>query len=415
MPLSDMQCRTAKPRSKSYKLFDSEGLYLEIRPSGTKSWRQKYRLYGVEKRITHGLYPALTLSEARERRSQIKRELNEGIDPVLQRLEKQQVAALAQHETFQKVALEWYHKQTSSWTARYAQSVQFRLEKYAFSELGDYPINLIKPPMMLACLQKIEKTSPETTRRIKALCSHVFKYAIVTGRSENDPTYGLEVALRKFRKGHYASITVDEFPEFLSKLFEYRDRLSRQTFLALQLLLLTFVRTAELIEAKRSEFDLENKMWIIPRARMKMGLTHMVPLSDQSLKIIREMLDMHRNSEYLFPSYSQPRKPMCKNTMLVAIKRMGYNGRMTGHGFRSLALGLLKEKLGYSHEVADRQLAHVSKNSVDRAYDRAQFLPQRIEMMQRYGDYVYKVYVEGIVRLHALKMPGINIGNEGIG
>ncbi len=405
MPLSDMKCRTAKPRLKPYKLFDGEGLYLEVLPSGTKSWRQKYRLHGVEKRITHGVYPAVTLSEAREKRSGASKGLNEGTDPILQRLEQQQVAALAQQETFEKVALEWYNKQTGLWTARYSQSVKFRLEKYAFSEIGSYSVSRIKPPTMLACLQKIEKTSPETTRRIKALCSHVFKYAIATGRSEIDPTYGLEVALRKFRKGHYASITVDEFPEFLSKLFNYRDRLSRQTFLALQLLLLTFVRTAELIEAKRSEFDLENKMWIIPSTRMKMGLTHMVPLSDQAVKIIQELLSMHRNSEYLLPSYSQPRKPMCKNTMLVAIKRMGYNGRMTGHGFRSLALGLLKEKLGYSHEVADRQLAHVPKSSVDRAYDRAQFLPQRIDMMQRYSDYIDEVYVEGIVKLHSLKMP----------
>lgn len=405
MPLSDMQCRTAKSRSKSYKLFDSEGLYLEIMPSGTKYWRQKYRLHGTEKRISHGAYPAVTLSEAREKRSQAKKSVREGFDPILQRFERQQVAALAQDQTFKKVGMEWYDKQTGQWTARYSQSVKFRLEKYAFSEIGDYPINAIKPPMMLACLQKIEKTSPETTRRIKALCSHIFKYSIATGRSENDPTYGLEVALRKFRKGHYASITVDEFPEFLSKLFNYRDRISRQTFLALQLLLLTFVRTAELIEAKRSEFDLINKIWIIPSSRMKMGLAHMVPLSDQAAKIVHELLDMNRNSEYLFPGYSQPRKSMSKNTMLVAIKRMGYNGRMTGHGFRSLALGLLKEKLRYSHEVADRQLAHVPKNSVDRAYDRAQFLPQRIEMMQRYSDYIDEVYVDGIVKLHSLKMP----------
>jgi integrase len=178
------------------------------------------------------------------------------------------------------------------------------------------------------------------------------------------------------------------------KIHEYRDRMSRQTFLGLQLLLLTFVRTGELVEAKKKEFDLENKIWIIPSERMKMGLPHMVPLSRQSIKIIQELLDMNRNSEYLFPGYSQPRKSMNKNTMLIAIKRMGYNGRMTGHGFRSLALGLLKEKLGYSHEIADRQLAHVPKSSVDRAYDRAQFLPQRTEMMQRYADHIDDVHIQ---------------------
>lgn len=396
MCLSDMQCRTAKPKTKPYKLFDSEGLYLEVHPSGGKYWRQKYRIYGKEKRISHGTYPDVPLIEARQKRNEVKGDLQSGLDPVLVRLEKQQTAALAQAETFEKVAQEWFGKQVSHWTGRYSQSVKFRLEKYAFSEIGDYPIHMIKPPVMLSCLQKIEKKSPETTRRIKALCSHIFKYAIATGRAENDPTYGLEAALKKFRKGHYASITVDEFPAFLLRLHEYKDRISRKTFLATMALLLTMVRTAELIEAKRSEFDLQNKIWIIPPERMKMGLAHMVPLSTQMVKIIEELMGMCRNSEYLFPSYSKPRKPMSKNTILVAIKRMGYNGRMTGHGFRSLGLGLLKEKLGYSHEVADRQLAHVPKSSVDRAYDRAQFLPQRIEMMQRYSDYVDDVYVQEI-------------------
>lgn len=207
-----------------------------------------------------------------------------------------------------------------------------------------------------------------------------------------------ESALKKFRRGHYVSITIDEFPSLLMKMHDYRDRISRQTFLALNLLLLTFVRTGELIEARRSEFDLESKMWIIPAERMKMRLPHMVPLSSQSIKIIREMLKVHPNSEFLFPSYSNWKKPMCKNTMLVAIKRMGFNGRMTGHGFRSLALGLLKEKLSYSHEVADRQLAHFPKNSIDRAYDRAQFLPQRIEMMQRYADYIDEVYIQSAIK-----------------
>ena len=396
MLLSDMKCRTAKPRIKPYKLFDGQGLYLEIMPSGSKYWRQKYRIHGKEKRISHGVYPEVALAEARQKRMEVKQDLRQGTDPVLLRLEKRQTAILSQAETFEKVGLEWYEKQLEQWTSRYAQSVKFRLEKYAFSEIGQFPVRDIKPLMMLSCLQKIEKTSPETTRRIKALCGHIFKYAIATGRTENDPTYGLESALKRFRKGHYASITVDEFPEFLLKMHDYRDRISRQTFFALQLLLLTFVRTSELIEAKRSEFDLENKMWIIPKERMKMGLQHMVPLSNQALKLIKELMDTNRNSEFLLPSYSKPRKPMCKNTMLVAIKRMGYNGRMTGHGFRSLALGLLKEKLGYSHEVADRQLAHVPKSSVDRAYDRAQFLPQRIEMMQCYADYIDSVYLQQI-------------------
>jgi len=393
VPLTDTQCSKAKKAEKTYRLFDQEGLFLEVLPTGTKSWRQKIRFEGTEHRISHGRYPAISLAEARQKALQAKTAALRGIAPSLHSMEEAISKKFNADATFKSIAEEWLSKQINQWTPRYMQSVRYRLNQYAFKEIGDLPIKQIKPTMVLSCLQKIEIKSPETTRRVKALCSHVFKYGIATGRNETDPTYGLESALRKFRKGHYAAISVDKFPSFLLKIHDHRDRMARQTFLALQLLMLTFVRTGEMIDAKRTEFDLENKMWIIPAERMKTRVPHMVPLSRQSMKIVKEMMEMNRNSEYLFPSYSRPRKPMSKNTILVAIKRMGYIGRMTGHGFRSLALGLLKEKLGYSHEIADRQLAHVPKNSVDRAYDRAQFLPQRIEMMQAFADYIDNVYV----------------------
>ena len=394
MSLYDTQCKNADPKTKPYKLFDNGGLYLEVLPSGVKSWRQKYRFHGKEKRICHGLYPAISLLEAREKTKAAKVELRNGRDPILVRLEQEQIASLAQSQIFEDVAREWHSQQLGHWSEKYAQAVLHHLEKYVFPELGSYPLTTITPFIVLSCLKKIEKTNPEMTRRMKAIISHIYKYSIATCRATTDPTYGLEAALKKFRRGHYSAITVDEFPTFIIRLYEYRDRISRQTFLATLALLLTMVRTAELIEAKRTEFNLENKMWIIPPERMKMGLPHMVPLSRQMVEIVKELFTMNSNSEYLLPSYYRPRKPMCKNTILVAIKRMGYNGRMTGHGFRSLGLGLCKEKLGYSHEVADRQLAHVPKDSVDRAYDRAQFLPQRTGMMQAYADYIDKVYLE---------------------
>jgi integrase len=403
MSLSDMQCRAAKPKNKPYKLFDSEGLYLEVLPSGVKSWRLKYRLNDKEKRISFGVYPNVPLIEARQKKVEAKERLKQGFDPILVRLEQQQVAALAHADTFEKMALEWYDKQIDNWKPTYAQKVKHYLERYIFHKIGDYPLHAIKPLMMLSCLQEIEITNPDMTRRLKGACSQIFKYAIATGRGESDPTYGLEVAFKKFKKGHYASITVDEFPEFIVKLYDYRDRIYRKTFLALRLMLLTFVRTQELIHAKRNEFDLENKKWVIPGERMKMGLPHIVPLSTQAVAIVQELLAMHRNSEYLLPSYSKPREPMCKHTLLMAIKRMGYKGRMTGHGFRSLALGILKEKLHYSHDVADRQLAHVPKSGVDRAYDRAQFLPQRTEMMQRYADYIDEVYLNELKKQMKVK------------
>lgn len=391
MALSNMTCLTAKPKIKPYKLADGEGLYLEVTPHGTKLWRVKYRLHGKEKRISIGAYPTVSIANARKAKEEIKKELKDGIDPVLKRLQAAQEQALNQQLDFESMTMEWYSKQISVWKPKHAEIIKHRFEKYVFPSLGNFQLPDIKPLMMLSCLQKIEKTAPDLSRRMKAICSHVFKYAIATGRAESDPTYGLEAAMKKFKRGHYASITVDEFPEFLACLNDYESRVNRQTFLALRLLLLTFVRTSELVEAKWEEINFEKEMWVIPAERMKMNLPHIVPLSKQSLAIFRDLKELNANREFIFPGYYSPRKHMCKNTMLVAIKRMGYSGKMTGHGFRSLALGILKEKLGFSHDIADRQLAHVPKSSIDRAYDRAQFLPQRVKMMQEYADYIDKL------------------------
>jgi len=389
-----MQCRTAKPKAKPFKLFDADGLYLYIMPSGAKYWRLKYRLFDKEKLLSFGVYPKISLLDARNNRMEAKQKISQGIDPTLDRLERKQLAAFAQAQTFEIMALEWHEQQTGHWSMRHADTVRYRLDKYVFPEIGTYPLQAIKPVIMLACLKKIDKTAPEMSRRMKRICSHIFKYAIATGRTETDPTYGLECALRKYKRGHYASITVDEFPDFLLKLHNYKTQVYRQTYLAIQLMMLTFVRTQEMVEAKWTEIDFEKAMWIIPGERMKMGLTHMVPLSRQSIEILKELKEMNGHRTFVFPSLPRPRNPMSKNTILQAVKRMGYAGKMTGHGFRSLALGLLKEKLGYTHEVADRQLAHVPKSSVDRAYDRAQFLPQRTAMMQVYADYIDKIYLQ---------------------
>ncbi|WP_202806402.1 tyrosine-type recombinase/integrase [Fibrisoma limi] len=386
-----MTCQTAKPKPKPYKLADGEGLYLEVTPYGTKFWRLKYRLQGKEKRISIGAYPAVSVADARKAKDEIKRDIKAGIDPVLKRLQAAQIQALNQKLDFRAMAIEWHEKQKPLWKPKHADIIKHRFEKYIFPCLGSFSLADIQPMMMLNCLQKIEKTAPDLSRRMKAVCSHVFKYAIATGRAERDPTYGLEAAMKKFKRGHYASISVDEFPEFLARLTDYQAHVHRQTFLALRLLLLTFVRTGELVEARWNEINFDKAMWVIPAERMKMNLPHIVPLSQQSLAIFRELSALNAHREFIFPGYYNPKKPMNKNTMLVAIKRMGYNGKMTGHGFRSLALGILKEKLGYPHDIADRQLAHVPKSGVDRAYDRAQFLPQRTKMMQEYADYIDNV------------------------
>ncbi|MCE6989009.1 phage integrase central domain-containing protein [Dyadobacter sp. CY323] len=389
--LSNLTCQSAKPKTKPYKISDGEGLYLEVTPHGTKFWRLKYRLHGKERRISIGAYPSTSVAEARKAKEVIKKDIRDGIDPVSKRLQTAQMQSFISQLDFKSMAMEWHSKQISLWKPTHSTIVKHRLEKYVFPSLGSFPLADIKPLMMLSCLQKIEKTAPDLSRRMKALCGHIFKYAIATGRADNDPTYGLEAAMRKFKRGHYASISVDEFPEFLVCLNNYESKVHRQTFLALKLLLLTFVRTCELVEAEWKEIDFDRAMWVIPAERMKMKLPHVVPLSRQALAMFRELKNMHSNNKLIFPGYYDTRTHMSKNTMLVAIKRMGYSGKMTGHGFRSLALGILKEKLGYSHDIADRQLAHVPKSGIDRAYDRALFLPQRIKMMQNYADYIDKV------------------------
>lgn len=396
MPLNDMICRTTKSTDKSYKLSDFEGLYLQVMPNGSKYWRLKYRLHGKEKRAALGIYPKVSLLEARIAKDRIRSEIKNGHDPAIIKAEKAQTEVFKGSYTFESVAREWHNLNLDVWDKRYAQTIMHRFEKYVFDDLGNYPLHLLKPQIVLACLKKIDKTAPEMARRVKQLCSHVFKYAIVTSRIETDVSFGLETALKKYKKTHFASLSVDELPELVKTLHDHKSRLFNQTYLAIKLMFLTFVRTRELIEAKWSEIDFDKAMWTIPAERMKMRSTHLVPLSKQSLEILLELKELNGKREFVFPSIPRPRKPMSNGTILMALKRMGFAKRMTGHGFRSLALGILKEKLGYTHEIADRQLAHVSKSSTNRAYDRATFLPQRISMMQDYADYLDKIYLQSI-------------------
>ena len=400
MPLSDSQCRCAKPKEKMYKLFDCEGLFLQIMPNGSKYWRLKYRLHGKEKTISFGIYPDISLQEARKIKADAKSQIRLDLDPVLARQENKMTSVFKQAQTFEAITREWFETNRHNWQKRYAQTVMHRFEKYVFPEFGNFPVSMLKPITILSCLRKIERTAPEMARRVKSLCSNVLIYAVATNRMEHDVTAGLEKVLKKYRKSHFASISLDELPQFIEILHNHKSRLSRQTYLAIRLLFLTFVRTSELLQAKWDEINFEKRVWIIPGERMKAGLTHVVPLSRQALSILNELKEMNGKREHVFPGIPYPHKSMSNGTILMALKRMGYRNKMTGHGFRSLALGVLKEKLNYSHEVADRQLAHVPKNSTDRAYDRAQFLPQRTEMMQRYADYLDEVYLQTIKASH---------------
>lgn len=389
MKLSDTACRTAKPNGKAQKLFDGQGLYLEITHAGNKLWRYKYRYNGAENRLALGAYPEVSLQEAREKHRAARKLVSEGIDPSLERKKRRADVYESAGNTFEKIAREWIEHNSSAWSENHARTVTRRMEADIFPKIGALPIKDINAPILLKCLQEIEKRSAhEVARRALQYCGGVFRYAIVTGRGERDVSADLKGALKPFKRGHYAAMDVKDMPEFLNILNTNEARLFPQTKMAIELLMLTFVRTSELIEARWDEFDLDDKTWVIPATRMKMREEHIVPLSKQALKILIELKRLNGHRDYVFPSQRNPRNHMSNNAILVALDRMGYRGVHTGHGFRALAMSAIKEKLGYRHEVIDRQLAHAHKNTVDKAYDRAKFLDERKKMMQEWADYI---------------------------
>jgi integrase len=391
MPLTDRSCKNAKPDTKPYKMSDSGGLYLQVMPNGSKYWRLKYRFNSKEKRLAFGIYPEVSLLEAREKRDEARKQLMKDIDPAAAKKEKKRLAALNAENTFEAVAREWHELNKERWHSVYMRNILHRLEIDIFPEIGNVPIADIKPLHVLDALRRIEKRGAgEVARRAMQYCSQIFRYAIITQRAERNPASDLRGALKPIKHKHFAAIEPDDIPAFLQVLERNEARLYAQTRRSIWLLMLTFVRTSELIEAKWNEFNFEKAEWVIPAERMKMRRPHIVPLSRQALAILKEQREHTGKWEWVFPSQAHPRQHMSNNTILFALGRVGYKGRMTGHGFRALAMSTIKEKLGYRHEVVDRQLSHAPANKVDAAYERARFLDERRKMMQEWADYLDK-------------------------
>lgn len=395
MKLTDIACRSAKPKEKPYKKADGGGLYLYIKPDGAKYWRLKYYFLGTEKLMALGIYPLISLQEAREKRDAAKKLLDAGQDPNSVKKERKRQSIERHKNTFKAVALEWHENQLGKWTPNHSLNVKRRLDVDIFPYIGNRPIADIGPPELLNdVLRRIEKRGAlDVTARVKQICGQIFRYGIATGKCERDPTADLKGALKVGKVNHFATLDIKEVPEFLQNLERNQARLFARTQRAIKVLMLTFVRTSELINATWDEFDLDNATWEIPGWRMKMRNPHIVPLSRQVVELLREQKEEtgHLGTNWVFPSQVRPKEPMSNNTILFAIGRMGYKGRMTGHGFRALAMSNIKEKLGYRHEVVDRQLAHAQRSKVDRAYDRAQFLDERKKMMQQWADYIDKI------------------------
>lgn len=397
-PLTDTQVKKAKPKDKPYKLADGGGMYIEVMPTGSKLWRMKFKqASGKESRLAFGSYPEVSIAQAREKREAARKLTAEDIDPGQAKKERARLAAEKTANTFEKLAREWHTNRLSTWRESTAKDTLRRLEIDIFPEIGKMPIASITHRHMIAALRKIEsRGAVEIAHRLKATCARVFSYANQQGIENRNPAADLKDVLKPAQAGHFAAITADELPAFLAAMNKNDARLFKPTRIALRLMMLLFVRTSELIETPWSEIDLDAGEWIIPWQRMKRGkltvnpdtTNHHVCLSRQALELLRDLHALTGGGVYLFPNQRDHEKPMSNGAILMALRRLGYQNKMTGHGFRALAMSTIKEKLGYRHEVVDRQLAHAQKDKVASAYDRAQFLTERKKMMQEWADYL---------------------------
>jgi integrase len=387
--LSDAKVRNAKPRTKPYKLTDGEGLFLVIMPTGSKYWRLRYFLAGKEKVLALGVYPEITLADARDRRAQARKVLAAGSDPAEEKKEAKRLVAIKSANTFEVVAREWLEKRKHAWAPITTEVKLGRLESHVLPKLGHRPIADITPPEVLAMLRVVEdRGTLDTARRVMQICGQIFMYAIATGRAERNPVPDLRGALKTPVVKHHAFLGASDLPLYLEKLEAYDGHL--QTKLALRFLLLTFVRTTELRAAQWTEIDWDKAEWRIPAERMKMRELHIVPLSSQAIAILRELQEHSGHRQHLFPNQHNPTTFMSENTMLYALYRMGYHSRTTGHGFRSTASTILNEH-EFRVDVIERQLAHSEQNAVRAAYNHAQYLPERRKMMQWWADYLDEV------------------------
>ncbi|HDG7974791.1 phage integrase central domain-containing protein [Klebsiella pneumoniae] len=386
MKLNARQVDAAKPKEKAYKLADGAGLYLEVVPSGSRYWRMKYRFNGKEKRMAFGVYPAVSLAQARALRDEAKKKLAEGIDPSFAKKEEKLVRDVRLHNTFQAVALEWHGTKVSRWSEGYASDIIEAFNKDIFPYIGQQPVNEIKPLVLLNVLRRMEsRGATEKAKKVRQRCSEVFRYAIVTGRAEYNPAADLISAMSGHESKHYPFLTVEELPDFFKALSGYTG--SPLIVLAARLLILTGVRTGELRGAFWSEFDLEKAVWEIPAERMKMKRPHLVPLSTQALEIVQQLKVMSGQYPLVFPGRNDPRKTMSEASINQVFKRIGYTGKVTGHGFRHTMSTILHEE-GFNTAWIETQLAHVDKNAIRGTYNHALYLEGRKEMMQWYGDYV---------------------------
>ncbi|CDH02651.1 tyrosine-type recombinase/integrase [Xenorhabdus bovienii] len=386
MKLTARQVETVKPQDKDFKLSDGGGLYLLVKTTGSKYWRLKYRIAGKEKLLAIGTFPLITLAEARRKRDEAKKLIAEGIDPNQDKKQKKLAVQGEISNTFESIAREWYEGRKDRWSVGYREDMMDAFEKDVFPYIGHRPIAEIKPLELLDLLSIMEKRGvTDKLKKVRQRCGEVWTYAIITGRAEYNPAPDLASAFIPHQREHYAHLSVDELPEFLRSIDKYMGSQIVRT--ALRMLILTGVRPGELRKAEWSEIDLDKAVWTIPAKKMKMRRTHVVPLSEQVIDLLKQIQPISGSYQYVFPSRTDYRKNISDMAINTMIRRMGYSRRATGHGFRHTMSTILHDQ-DFNTAWVEKQLAHVDKNSIRGTYNHAQYLDGRREMLQWYANYM---------------------------
>jgi integrase len=388
MPLTDAKLRSAKAGEKLYKISDSGGLYLLVKPNGSRLWRWKYRIAGKENHFAIGEYPTISLAEARAHRDDARKLVKEGVHPSHNRQNRRLAQAAESANTFQAVTEEWIGKKKPGWTPYYLRQVTRFMESDVYPYIGPLPIRSLTAAHLLEIVRRIEGRGAETVALlVRQWCSAVFRYAVATLRADGDPAAALRGAIIRPKVEHRKPLTRAQVAAFLRALDGFSG--FRTTTIALRLALLTFVRTVELRAAEWSEIDFGQAEWRIPAERMKMREPHLVPLSTQALALLRELQTLTGNQRWLFPNYRRPQTCMSATTLNRALERLGFNGRdsvgFSAHGFRATASTILNEA-GYRADVIERQLAHKERNTARASYNQAEYLAERRDMMQQWAD-----------------------------
>lgn len=397
--LTDLACRSliakSKQLGKPLKKYDKRGLFLYALPKGTAYWRQKYSIYGKENQISFGPYPEISLSEARLKHAEAYKLVLDNIDPAKARQEAARKAEKQSKETFEAVGRAWHKHNIDRWSIAHGAEILARMKSNLFPPLGRVPVAELTRKQILEAVQKIEaRQSHEMARRCLQYAKRSLTYAQDEELVQFNVAQGLEGSLKPYKRRHFPSMEIAMLPEFLRRFDRNEVGLPDNTRHTIEALMHTLVRVSELVKMEWSELDLISGLWIIPARRMKMRRDHIVPISRQMVHLFRQLqqansaLPADLRSRYVFTGQRGPHRPMDKRRLGLALFALGYKDIHTSHGFRALGMGIAKEKLGYRHEVPDRQLAHVSGDEVRRAYDRAKFLDERKEMMQHLSNYI---------------------------